>query len=357
MGDEQSAVFNVAGREIGPGRPALIVAELSANHNNSLEKARDIIRAAADSGADAVKLQTYTADTLTIDCDNDYFRIKGGTLWDGKTLHQLYGEAYTPWEWHEPLKKLAEDLGLIFFSTPFDPTAVDFLEDLGVPCHKVASFEMIDVPLIKKIASTGKPIIMSTGMSTLEEISEAVEAALSGGASGLALLKCISAYPAPAEEMNLRVIPDLARRFGVPAGLSDHTMGEVAALGAVALGACVIEKHFIVSRQDKGPDSEFSMEPAELRAMVDKLRLLEKAIGEVQYGPSGAEKSSVLFRRSLFVTADIQKGNVFSTNNLRSIRPGNGLPPKHLPDILGKIATCDIKRGTPLDWDMVEEKH
>jgi len=333
-----------------------IIAELSANHNGSLEHAKKLIQAIAETGADAVKLQTYTADTLTIDCDNEYFRIDGGTLWDGRTLYDLYKEAYTPWEWHAELKALAEELGLEFFSTPFDPTAVDFLEELGVQRHKVASFELVDIPLLKKIGSTQKPVIMSTGMASIQEIEEAVDALKDAGCPDITLLKCTSAYPAQPEDANLKTIPDLHKRFGCKVGLSDHTMGIAVPVAAVALGAQVIEKHFTLSRADGGADSGFSLESHEFKAMVDAVRVAEKAIGSIHYGGSAGDEKSKIFRRSLFVVKDIKAGESFTSDNIRSIRPGHGLPPKFYDEVLGKRATCDIEKGTPVLRKKLDDK-
>lgn len=330
-----------------------IIAELSANHNGSLVRAKESIRAAADCGADAIKIQTYTADTLTIDCDNEYFRIGGGTLWDGRTLYDLYKEACTPWEWHAELQQVAHECGLDFFSTPFDDTAVDFLEKLGVPTHKVASFELVDIPLLKKIGTTGKPVIMSTGMASREEIDEALDALRSSGCSDVTLLKCTSAYPALPEDANLQTIPAMAAEFGCPVGLSDHTLGIAVPAVAVALGATVIEKHFTPSRADGGADSGFSLEPAEFKAMVDAVRTAEKALGTVRYGGSPGDEKSKVFRRSLFAVKDIKAGEEFTPENVRSIRPGHGLAPKHYEAILGKTAACDIPFGTPLSWEMI----
>lgn len=326
---------------------AYIIAEVSANHNGSIERAESIVRAAADNGANAVKLQTYTADTMTIPCDNEYFRIKG-TLWEGKNLHALYQEAYTPWEWQPRLKALANDLGMDCFSTPFDATAVDFLEKMDVPCHKVASFEVVDIPLLKKIAATGKPVIMSTGMASLAEIDEAVTTLRGNGTTELALLKCTSAYPAPPEEANLRTIPHLAQAFNCVAGLSDHTLGSAVAVGAVAVGARIIEKHFTLARADGGPDSAFSMEPDEFKQMVQDIRTVEKALGSVCYDLTPKQKESKVFRRSLFVVKDMKAGDVFTEENVRSIRPGYGLHPRFLSIILGKQAAINIRQGTPL---------
>ena len=332
----------------------LIVAELSANHNQDIERAEQSIRAVADTGADAVKLQTYTADTLTIPCDNEYFRIKG-TLWEGRTLHDLYLEAYTPWEWHPRLMGLANELGLVSFSTPFDATAVAFLESLHVPCHKIASCEVVDIPLLTMIASTKKPVIMSTGMANLEEIAEAVRTLRDNGTDELALLKCTSSYPAPAEEANLRTIPHMAEAFNCPVGLSDHTMGAAVAVTAVALGARIVEKHFTLSRADGGPDSAFSMEPAEFKQMVQGIRTAEAALGKVNYSLTEKEQQSIIFRRSLFVVKDMKAGEVFTEKNVRSIRPGHGLHPRFLDTVLGRCATHDIARGMPLTFgDMCE---
>jgi pseudaminic acid synthase len=336
---------------IGPEHPVLLVAELSANHNQNFDQALRIIRAAKDAGADAIKLQTYTPMTLA--SDRNEFVIGGGTIWDGRNLHDLYGEAYTPWEWQPKLKKVAQDLGMDCFSSAFDSSAVDFLEEMGVPAHKIASFELVDIPLIQKMARTGKPLIMSTGMATIEEIEEALQCARDAGASQIALLKCTSAYPAPAEDMNLRTIPEMTRRFGVPVGLSDHTMGIAAPVAAVALGACIIEKHLTLSRSTPGPDSAFSLEPQEFKAMVDAIRTIEKALGTVHFGLSAKEEASRTFRRSLFVIEDVQQGEAFTPANVRSIRPAHGLHPRHLPEVLGKSASQKIKRGTPLRWEFV----
>jgi N-acetylneuraminate synthase len=345
--------LTIGGRRIGPGQPSYLIAELSANHGQSFEQAVRLVRAAKEAGADAVKLQTYTADTMTICSDRPEFRVVGGTLWDGRTLYDLYGEAYTPWEWQPKLKSVADELGLDLFSTPFDPTAVDFLERMNVPAYKVASFELVDLPLVETIARTGKPMIMSTGMATLAEIAEAVDAARRAGAGSLALLKCTSAYPAPPEEMNLRTIPHLAEAFGVPVGLSDHTLGIAIPVAAVALGACLIEKHFTLSRDEPGPDSAFSLEPHEFRAMVESVRAAERALGTIHYGLCGKDESSRVFRRSLFVVEDIQAGEPFTETNVRSIRPGHGLPPKSRSHVLGRRAAQDITKGTPLAWDLV----
>jgi len=332
-----------------------MVAELSANHNQSFEQAVRIMEAAKDAGADAVKLQTYTADKITLRSKKEYFRIAGGTLWDGRTLHDLYQEAFTPWEWQPKLKRLADYLGMHLFSSAFDESAVDFLEQMNVPAHKVASFELVDVGLIRKMARTGKPLIMSTGMASEAEIAEAVQAALGAGAMGIALLKCTSAYPALPEEANLLAIPELARRFDCPAGLSDHTMGVAVPVAAVALGACIIEKHICLKRSDGGPDSAFSLEPEEFKAMVDAVRSAQKALGSPLFGPSKVEANSLRFRRSLFVVEDVKRGEMFTRKNVRSIRPADGLHPRHLDEILGQRAACHIERGTPLRWTMVDQ--
>lgn len=344
---------DINGRKIGPGFPIYIVAELSANHRQKLDEAIELIRVAKEAGADAVKLQAYTPDTMTIQCDKPEFRIGGGTLWDGKTLYDLYSEAYMPWEWQPKLKKLADDLGIDLFSTPYDRTAVDFLEEIGVPAYKVASFEIVDIPLIEYIASKGKPIILSTGMATLEEIDEAVQAARKAGASQIALLKCTSVYPAPPEEMNLRTIPDLAKKFRVPVGLSDHTMGISVPVAAVALGACIVEKHFTLSRSIPSLDSAFSLEPQEFKAMVEAIRTAEKAMGEVNYETTKQEAKSRVFRRSLFVAKDVKAGEMFTDENVRCIRPGYGLHPRYLEEVLGRRAAQDIQRGTPLSWELI----
>ncbi len=345
--------MQIAGRRIGGGAPTYVIAELSANHQHQFQAAVNLVHAAADAGVDAVKLQTYTPDTITLDTDRPEFRVESGTVWDGRTLHDLYAEAYTPWEWHEPLQQVATERGLHFFSSPFDASAVEMLETLDVPAYKIASFELVDVGLIRCVAQTGKPIIMSTGMATLEEITEAVEAARGAGAREIALLKCTSAYPAPPEEANLRTIPDLVGRFDLPVGLSDHTLGTAVASAAVAVGASIVEKHLTLSRADGGPDGGFSLEPVELRAMVDQIRLTERALGTVSYTPSATEEASRILRRSLFVAEAIAAGEQFTERNVRSVRPGHGLHTRHLPDLIGQRAARDIERGTPMDWDLV----
>jgi N-acetylneuraminate synthase len=332
-----------------------VVAELSANHNHDFDQAVRLIEAAKDSGADAVKVQTYTPDTITIRSDHEYFQIRGGTIWDGRTLHDLYGEAYTPWDWQPKLKRLADDLGIGFFSSAFDSTAVDFLENIGVPAYKVASCELIDIPLLQKLSRTGKPLILSTGMATLKEIEEAVKTVRRAGAGQIALLRCNSAYPAAPSEMNLRTIPELERRFEVPVGLSDHSMDIAVPVVAVALGACIIEKHLTLSRSLGGPDSAFSLEPTEFKAMVEAVRVAEKSLGQIHFGLTESERSSRFFRRSLFVVDAVRQGEIFCEDNVRSIRPGHGLHTRHLMEIVGKRASRDIEPGTPLSWDLVAE--
>ncbi len=348
------ATLTIGKRTIGPGRPMYVIAEMSANHHQRLDEALAILEEARAAGADAVKLQTYTPDTLTIDSDAPPFRIGSGTLWEGRRLYDLYAEACMPWEWHEPLQKRAAELGLDLFSTAYDESALAFLEKLDMPAYKIASFENVDLPLIRRVASTGKPVILSTGMADLDEIGEAVDAARGAGARQLALLKCTSAYPSPPAELNLRAIPALAERFNLPVGLSDHTMGPTAPVAAVSLGACILEKHFTRSRAVPGPDSVFSMEPSEFRAMVDMIRDAEAAMGSARWEVGEKESASRVFRRSLFVVADVRAGETFTTENVRSIRPGYGLAPKHLEAVLGRRAASDISRGTPLAWEHVD---
>ncbi|MCU0274995.1 MAG: pseudaminic acid synthase [Acidimicrobiales bacterium] len=343
----------IGGRPVGPGHPVYVIAEISANHNQELEQARRLVAVAADAGADAVKLQTYTPDTLTIDSDEAPFRIGGGTLWDGRTLYDLYGEAFTPWEWHEPLRDEAQRFGIQCLSSPFDATAVALLDDLGLPALKIASFELVDLELIACAAATGRPLIISTGMASVAEIDAAVATARANGDGGVVLLRCNSAYPAPAGEMDLRTIPDMVSRWGCPVGLSDHTLGNAAAIAAVALGACVVEKHVTLTRSEPGPDSAFSLEPAELAALVRDLREAEAAIGAVRYGPTEREQASLAFRRSIFAVADIAEGEPFTRANVRVIRPGHGLAPVHLPEVLDARAAVAIRRGTPLAWELV----
>jgi pseudaminic acid synthase len=343
----------IGNRMVGRGAPIYVIAELSANHNQNFDHAVRIIHAAKDAGADAIKLQTYTADTITMRSDKEYFRIAGGTLWDGRILHDLYQEAYTPWEWQPKLKVIADELGMHLFSSAFDDSAVDFLEKMNVPAHKVASFELVDIGLIQKMARTGKPLIMSTGMASEAEITEAVEAARDAGARQIALLKCTSAYPAPPEEANLLTIPELGRRFNCPVGLSDHTMAVAVPVVAVALGATIIEKHLCLRRADGGPDGAFSLEPQEFKAMVEAVRIAEKSLGTIQFAAGPRESNSRKFRRSLFAVENIKKGELFTQHNVRSIRPSDGLHPRHFNEVLGKHAACDVERGTPLDWSLV----
>ena len=331
----------------------MIIAELSANHGHNLETALATVRKAKACGADAIKIQTYTADTITLDCDNEYFQIQQGTLWDGTTLHKLYQEAYTPWEWHAAIQAEAQKEGLIFFSTPFDPTAVDFLETLAVPLYKIASFEITDIPLIEYAASKGKPMIISTGIATLADIEAAVHACRRVGNSDITLLKCTSSYPAPVDEANLLTIPNLAQTFGVKVGLSDHTLGHAVAIAAVALGARVIEKHFILDRAIGGPDASFSLTPEEFTLMVEGVRAAELALGTVSYELTDKVKASRKFARSLFVTQDIAAGEALTHQNVRSVRPSDGLPPAELPKLLGRKAKHHIPAGTPLSWDLL----
>lgn len=331
-----------------------IIAEISANHMQNYDRAVEIIKKAAWAGADAVKLQTYTPNTITLDCDNEYFQIKQGTIWDGTTLHKLYEKAYTPWEWHSNLKEIAEELGMIFFSSPFDFTAVDFLEGLNVPAYKIASFEMNDIPFIEYIASKGKPIIMSTGISRLSDIQDALDACRRVGNENIILLKCTSAYPSPVEEINLKTIPNMSETFNCLTGLSDHTLGTAVSLGGVAIGAKVIEKHLTLRRNDGGADSAFSMEPEEFKQMVDDIRIIEKALGSISYDLSYKQKKSREHSRSLFIVDEIKKGENFTKENLKSIRPGFGIETKYINDIVGRKAKLDIKRGTPMSWDLVE---
>ena len=341
-------------RLVGPGEPVYVIAELSANHGHDLDTAKAIVRAAADAGADAVKLQTYTPDSLTIDADTPPFLIGEGTAWAGRRLHELYAEAATPWDWHTPLLELATELGLQLFSTPFDEAAVDFLDTFEPPAFKIASFELVDLALIRTAAARGRPLILSTGMAVEDEIDEAVAAATEAGAPGLVLLRCNSAYPAAPGDMDLRTIEAMAERWRVPIGLSDHTLGTTAATVAVALGALVVEKHLTLRRSDGGPDAGFSLEPDEFATMVSAIREVEASLGRVRFGPSPGEEPSMAFRRSLFVVEDVAAGEAFTAANVRSIRPGDGLAPKHLGEVLCRRAANDVVRGTPLSWSLVE---
>lgn len=344
----------IADRPIGPAHSPYVIAEMSGNHNGDFDRACAILDAAAEAGADAVKLQTYTADTITIDHDGPEFRIEEG-LWAGRTLHELYEEAHTPWEWHPALFERGRERGIAVFSSPFDASAVAFLEGLNTPAYKIASFEAVDLPLIREAASTGKPLIVSTGMANLEEIGEALATAREAGCSDPILLHCVSGYPTPTAEANLRTMPDLAARFGVQVGLSDHTLGTGVATAAVALGATMIEKHVTLARADGGPDAAFSLEPAELKALVESCRAAWEALGEADYRLKGSERGNVIFRRSLYAVADIDTGAAITAENVRSIRPGYGLAPKHLPEIVGRRAARAIPRGTPIDWSLLED--
>jgi pseudaminic acid synthase len=334
----------------GKNGTTYIIAEISANHNGSLDSALQLVRIAWDCGADAVKIQTYTADTLTLDCDNEHFRISGGTLWDGKTLHQLYQEAYTPWEWHEAIFAEAKRIGIDCFSTPFDETAVDFLEHFDPPCHKIASFELVHDPLLRKVAGTGRPLILSTGMATLEEITHAVEILKESGCREFALLKCTSCYPAPVEEANLARISHMARTFNCQAGLSDHTMGIAVPVAAVPMGATVIEKHLCLSRSDPGPDSAFSLEPSEFKDMCAAVRIAEKAIGSITYERTPKESAGLHFRRSLFFARNLGAGHRIETTDIRVVRPGSGLSPRYLDSVVGRVLQKSVARGTPVTW-------
>jgi pseudaminic acid synthase len=345
---------NISGRAIGSGCPPFVIAEMSGNHNQSLERALEIVDAAAQSGAHGLKIQTYTPDTMTIDLDEREFHISDpNSLWSGTSLYKLYGEAYTPWEWHKPIFDRARDLGMIPFSTPFDDTAVDFLEGLDVPCYKIASFENTDLPLIRRVAATGKPLIISTGMANVAELDETVRAAREAGCKDLILLKCTSTYPATAENTNILTIPHMRELFGCEVGLSDHTMGIGVSVASVALGASVIEKHFTLSRADGGVDSNFSMEPAEMEQLVLETKRAWQSLGRVSYGATDAERNSIQFRRSLYVVKDLKAGDVLTLENLRAIRPGLGLPTKYLDMVLGKVVKQDVKRGTAFAWDQI----
>jgi pseudaminic acid synthase len=337
----------IANRPIGPDFPPYVISEMSANHNGSIDKARRIIEEAKNAGADAIKLQTYRPDTITLKSDATDFQIKG-TLWEGRTLYELYQEAHTPWEWHKPLFDHARKLGITLFSSPFDNTAVDLLEDLNVPAYKIASFEAVDLPLIRYVAATGKPMIISTGMADAEEIQEAIDAAREGGCDELAILHCVSGYPAPAADYNLRTIPDMIQRFGLVTGLSDHTLDNNTAIASVALGASIIEKHFTLDRSGGGPDDSFSLEPAEMAVLCLGVRTAWQALGQIDYGRKSSEQGNVQFRRSLYFVQDIKAGEQITQEKVKSIRPGFGLEPKYLDQVLGKAVTVDVLRGTPV---------
>lgn len=353
MTDKQTAI-HIDGRAIGPDYPPYIIAELSANHNGSLERALETIEAAHRCGADAIKLQTYTADTMTIDCDAPDFMVKGG-LWDGFKLYDLYKWAETPYEWHEAMFAHARKLGMTVFSTPFDETAVDLLEGLNAPAYKIASFEVVDLPLIRYVASTRKPMIMSTGMASEDEIEEAVTTAREAGCKELILLHCISSYPAPMDQANLRQIPELAKRFNILSGLSDHTMGTTASVASIALGACLIEKHFTLNRADKGPDSEFSLEPADLERLCVETKDAWLALGKAGFERQKAEAGSKVFRRSLYFVKDLPAGHLIGPDDVRRIRPGMGLAPKYLQEVIGKVTAEDVKSGTPVSWKLLTD--
>ena len=346
--------INIAGKLIGLGQVPFVIAEMSGNHNQSLERALEIVEAAAKTGAHALKIQTYTPDTMTLDLDEGEFHISDpNSLWKGTSLYKLYGQAYTPWEWHKPIFERARELGIIAFSTPFDDTAVELLESLNVPCYKIASFENTDIPLIRRVAATGKPMIISTGMASVAELDETVKAAREAGCKDLVLLKCTSSYPSTPDSTNIRTIPHMRELFGCEVGLSDHTMGCGAAVAAVALGATVIEKHFTLARADGGVDSAFSLEPAEMNMLVVESERAWQSLGEVSYGATIADRKSLVFRRSLYVVRNVEAGESFSLENVRAIRPGLGMAPKWIDTVLHKKATKDIKRGTPLGWDVI----
>lgn len=345
--------IEIAGRRIGPACPPYVIAELSANHNGSLAAALKLIEAAAEAGADAVKIQTYRADTITIESDAPEFQIKGG-LWDGQTLYELYDQAHTPWEWHEELFAKAKDVGITMFSSPFDFTAVDLLEELGSPAFKIASFEAVDLPLIRRVARAGKPMIISTGMSGEDEIEDAINTARQAGCEHLVVLHCVSGYPAPAADYNLRTLADIGTRHDVVVGLSDHTLGNATAIAAIALGACVIEKHFTLDRQGGGPDDSFSLEPRELQDLCRDSRTAWEALGEVDYSRKQSEQANAQFRRSLYVVADVKAGDPVTPENVKSIRPGFGLAPRHYDDILGRKFASDVPRATPVSWDLLD---
>ena len=349
-----SNIFEIDGVKIGGENRCFVIAEMSANHLQDFDRAVEIIKKAKWAGADAIKIQTYTPDTITLDCDNEYFQIKQGTIWDGTTLHKLYQTAYTPWEWQGELKKIAEQEGLVFFSSPFDYTSIDFLESINVPAYKIASFELTDIPFVEKIASLKKPVIMSTGIAELSDIQSAVDACYRMENYDIAILKCTSAYPAPASEINLKTMVNMGETFDVTVGLSDHTMGGAVSTGAVALGAKVIEKHMTLRRADGGADSKFSMEPEEFKEMVDSIRIIEQAIGKVTYKLSEKQRNSREHSRSLFIVKDVAKGEVFTNENVKSIRPAFGIKTKYINDIIGKKAVREVQKGTPMSWDLIK---
>ena len=347
-----SRFIEIAGRKIGADFSPYVICELSGNHNGSLERCLTMVDAAAATGCDAIKIQTYTADTITLDVDRPEFRIHGG-LWDGRTLHELYKEAQTPFEWHAAIFERARQRGVTLFSSPFDETAVDLLDDLGAPAFKIASFEAVDIPLIRYAARKGKPLIISTGMANLREMQTALDTALGAGADGVLLLHCVSSYPSTFADANVRTVADMAARFGCPVGLSDHTPGTAASVAAVSVGACAVEKHFTLARSDGGPDAAFSLEPSEFKALVDDCKNAWASLGQAHYDTLGSEAASLLFRRSLYVTADVKAGEPLTRANVRSVRPGNGLPPADLDKVLAGKAARDLTRGEPLDWSMV----
>jgi N-acetylneuraminate synthase len=347
-----SPFIEIAGRKIGADFSPYVICELSGNHNGSLERCLTMVDAAAATGCDAIKIQTYTADTITLDVDRPEFRIHGG-LWDGRTLHELYKEAQTPFEWHAAIFERARQRGVTLFSSPFDETAVDLLDNLGAPAFKIASFEAVDIPLIQYAASKGKPLIISTGMANLREMQTALDTALGAGADGVLLLHCVSSYPSTFADANVRTVADMAARFGCPVGLSDHTPGTAASVAAVSVGACAVEKHFTLARADGGPDAAFSLEPSEFKALVDDCKNAWASLGQAHYDTLGSEAASLLFRRSLYVTADVKAGEPLTKANVRSVRPGNGLPPADLDKVLAGKAARDLTRGEPLDWSMV----
>lgn len=352
--ESETPAISIAGRRIGAAEPPYVVAEMSANHDGSIEKAFRIIETAKQVGADAIKLQTYRPDTITLDCDDEAFRIHGG-LWDGRRLYDLYAEAYLPWEWHAPLFAHARKLGITIFSSPFDNTAVDLLENLNAPAYKIASFEAVDLPLIRYVASTGKPIIISTGIANADEIAEAMAAARDGGCRELAILHCVSGYPAPASDYNLRTLADMRERFGVVVGLSDHTLDNTTAVASVALGACIIEKHFTLDRGGGGPDDSFSLEPAELEALCRGAHTAWSALGRIDYGLKSSEQANVKFRRSLYFVKSLDAGDLVTAEVVRSVRPGYGLAPKYMDSVVGRRLACAVKANSPVTWDCLAQ--